>query len=71
MLQVNAVKSQGKVSGITPIHLASALGHAEAVRMLIENGAKVESSDQCGFTALHFACQNGHLDVVRVLLGTL
>jgi ankyrin repeat protein len=37
--------------------------------MLIENGAKVEASDQCGFTALHFACQNGHLDVVRVLLG--
>lgn len=55
--------------GITPITLACMVGHAEIVRVLIEEGnANPNVRDWSQGTPLHAAAINGHLEVTRVLL---
>ena len=48
--------------------VASHNGHLDVVRLLLENGATVDSRADDGWTSLMAASQNGHLDVVRLLL---
>ena len=48
--------------------LASETGHIDVVRLLLENGADVDSHHNGGWTALMPASQNGHLEVVHLLL---
>jgi ankyrin len=38
------------------------------VKLLIENGAAVESKDADGMTALHHASREGHTEIVSLLL---
>ena len=53
----------------TPLHLASALGHADVVAVLLEYGASVSSSTYTrGETALHLAAAHGSLDTFKMLL---
>ena len=52
----------------TPLTQASVDGGLEVVRVLLEGGANVESTNADGRTALHCAAYNGHLDVCRLLL---
>lgn len=53
----------------TPLHLASARGHAELVAILLRNGASVFTSTHTrGETALHLAAAHGSLDTIRILL---
>lgn len=55
--------------GVTPVFLACIVGHAEVVRILIEEGNEdpnVRDSKQN--TLLHAAAVNGWLEVTRVLL---
>ena len=47
---------------------AAGEGHASAVKVLIENGADVNSPSKAGYTPLLFAARGGHLDVVTILL---
>ncbi len=42
--------------------------HPELVRLLIENGADVNTRDGFGDTVLMFACEQGHLDLADFLL---
>jgi ankyrin repeat protein len=42
--------------------------HPEIVRLLIENGADVNTKDGFGDTVLMFACEQGHLDLANFLL---
>ena len=48
--------------------LACDLGHAEAVKLLIEAGAALDSADASGDTALHMAVMCEHEEVVCALL---
>ncbi|DAZ96497.1 TPA: hypothetical protein N0F65_008364 [Lagenidium giganteum] len=52
----------------TPLHLACELGDTEAVMLLCEFAADLESRDEDGNTALHMACLQGHFECTRFLL---
>jgi ankyrin repeat protein len=52
----------------TPLTYAAVIGNVEVVRVLLEGGANVESTNDNRRTALHRAAYNGHLDVCRLLL---
>ena len=51
----------------TPAHLAAALGHKEALRVLASLGAAVQTTDQRGRTPLHWAAAHGHAEAVTFL----
>ena len=50
-----------------PVTFASALGHLDIVRALLEQGARVDAPDAHGRTALMAAADNGEVEVVRLL----
>ncbi|KAI9457889.1 ankyrin repeat-containing domain protein [Russula earlei] len=47
---------------------ASQNGHSDVVRLLLENGAIVDSRNNDSWTPLMFASDEGHLDIIRLLL---
>ena len=56
--------------GISPLYMACFGGHAEAVRALIQAGAKVDLlATETGGSPLHVACTKGHTEVVCALLS--
>jgi ankyrin repeat protein len=63
---VNAVATnQMKV---TPLHSAVAANDAKISRLLVENNAEINVSQQMGYTPLHEAAQNGNVEIARMLL---
>ena len=54
--------------GETPLFIASQGGYYDIVILLINCGAKLDSTDRCGETPLHSARFGGHNSVVKVLL---
>jgi ankyrin repeat protein len=52
----------------TPLIYAAESGHVAMVRVLLEGGANLESTDAFRSSALHHAVLEGHLDVCRLLL---
>ena len=54
----------------TPLHIASARGHAGLVAILLRNKASVLTSTHTrGETALHLAAAHGSLDTIKILLA--
>ncbi|KAM6905658.1 protein TANC2 [Xenentodon cancila] len=50
-----------------PLCVHAHLGHADAVALLLDHGAKVDAQSHDGLTALGFAAAAGHLDIVTML----
>ncbi|KAK8126836.1 uncharacterized protein PG998_002595 [Apiospora kogelbergensis] len=55
-------------SGESSLHLASARGHLEVVKLLVEKHADVKALDNGGWTPLHKASRNGRLEVAKLLI---
>lgn len=53
----------------TPLHVASAAGHAACAAILIEAGAKINAGNKAGRTPLHLAARAGHRACVCALLS--
>jgi len=64
--QVNAVVGRG----VTPLHLAAVLDHAEAVGLLLRHGADIDARSDGGFTPLHWAASRDSLASARLLVGS-
>ena len=54
--------------GATALIMASAEGHANVARQLLEQGANIVALDRNGWTAMMWATSMHHTDVVKVLL---
>lgn len=61
---VNAADENGWIA----LHMASHVNALSIVKVLVENGAKVDSAMRNGWTALMFAAESGNLDVVKYLV---
>lgn len=53
----------------TPLSWAAGNGHEIVIRLLLENGADIDSQDNDGQTPLSWAARNVHEAAVRLLLG--
>lgn len=58
------------VSGMTPLLVASRVGRAHVVRLLLKNTLDVNQANDMGFTALHFAAHFSHQEVVKLLIAS-
>jgi uncharacterized protein len=54
--------------GETALHRAASRGHVQAVRLLLDHGAKVDATDGEGVTPLVLASYRGQTEVVKLLL---
>ncbi|MBE0544202.1 MAG: ankyrin repeat domain-containing protein [Verrucomicrobia bacterium] len=53
---------------ISPLHVAAACNRTNAIRLLIERGAKTELTDNSGCTPLHYAAGRGSMAAAALLL---
>lgn len=59
--------NQGDYDNRTPLHIASACGHEDILRILIWNGSDINTKDRFGFTSLYEAVQHNNKNVTDIL----
>jgi ankyrin repeat protein len=62
--------NQADAKGRTPLHVASELGWAPVVSLLLRLRADPEAVDKQRMTPLHLACEHGRLTVVQLLVSS-
>jgi ankyrin repeat protein len=69
LLEKGADKNKATTAGVTPIFIASQIGHLEIVKALVAAGADVNIARKgSGITPLYSASEKGHLEIVKTLL---
>lgn len=53
---------------MTPLIIASAWGHYDLVKFLLDEGAKILQKDKFGRSSLVMAARNGNLKILSLLL---
>ena len=57
------------VAGVTPIHIATILGHAYCLTVLARSGGNVNAMDSCGLTPLHYCVDSGDAEIAKCLIA--
>ena len=56
--------------GMTPLHMAAAMGRSDITALLLKDKANVNAKDTVeGLTPLHYAAQQGHAEIAKLLLA--
>ncbi|KFB51873.1 AGAP003839-PA-like protein [Anopheles sinensis] len=58
-----------QIEGAPPLWCASAAGHTNIVKLLVQHGAKVNSTTKTNSTPLRAACFDGHYEIVKYLVS--
>jgi endonuclease YncB( thermonuclease family) len=61
--------TEADADGATPLHAAAFAGHASAIELLLDAGARLNSRDRFGFTPLHAAARDGRLAAAQTLVA--
>ena len=56
------------MNSLTSLHQASITGNIDIVKLLIENGAKIDLKDKNGMRPIHYASLHGRLDTINLLI---
>ncbi|CAJ0580832.1 unnamed protein product, partial [Mesorhabditis spiculigera] len=59
------IQAKTKTMEATTLHMAAAGGHANIVKILLENGASAEDENAHGMTALHLGAKNGYVSILE------
>ncbi|CAJ0941647.1 unnamed protein product, partial [Mesorhabditis belari] len=59
------IQAKTKTMEATTLHMAAAGGHANIVKILLENGANAEDENSHGMTALHLGAKNGFVSILE------
>lgn len=62
------VNAKAKRDGITPLHQAASNRHLDFVKVLIQNGAQVDPTDNEEKTPLHLACEKNYTEIAKFLI---
>ena len=55
--------------GDTPLHIVSYWGDVQAINILVENGADLNSIGETGYSPLHCAVEQDRIEAVELLLS--
>ena len=64
----NLPSNSGQQEGVTPIHIASAVGANECIKILLEHSASVHWRTPDGSEAIHSAAIGGNANTVKLLI---
>lgn len=53
--------------GFSPLHWAAKEGHLKIVEMLVQRGARINSTNRGDDTPLHLAAAHGHHEIVHLV----
>ena len=65
---IHAAINASDSDGMTPMHLAAKLGHAEVINTLINSGADVNKPAAGGETPIHIAAERGCVAAIKALI---
>ena len=54
-------------NGHTPLMVAAAFGHVDAIKKLLEKKANVKMRDNNNTSAMHFAARSGNIEIMKIL----
>ena len=55
-------------SGYAPLTVAVTSGNMKIVKLLVDNGANVNTQDLLGRTPLHYTCDHNYLEIAKFLI---
>lgn len=65
----SAIRRHFLLQDVTALNAASSAGHDPVVKILLDAGSDIETTDCCGYTPLANAASNGYVSTVKLLLS--